>query len=83
MALDNDNATATKYLINKYFGGDEMATFLSYTPYLTAWSEIITKKKKLQRLIKMPNSQLVSRKNLDRQADYEVLSFILTEHTSL
>ena len=79
MALDNDNPTATQYLIDKYFGGDEMATFISYTPYLTAWSEIIIKKNKLQRLAKTPVSQLVSRKNLDRQADYEVLSVFFTE----
>ena len=79
MALDNDNPTATQYLIDKYFGGDEMATFISYTPYLTAWSEIIIKKNKLQRLAEMPVSQLVSRKNLDRQADYEVLSVFFTE----
>ena len=83
MALDNDNPTATQYLIDKYFGGDEMVTFLSYTPYLTAWSEIIIKKKKLQNLTKMPLSQPVSRKNLDRQADYEVLSVFFTELISL
>lgn len=75
MAIDNDNGRATNYLIEHYFGTDQqLATFTAYTPYLSAWSETINQKKALHRFNESSPSFMtaLTRKHLDRQADYEV-----------
>ena len=75
MAIDNDNDRATNYLVEHYFGTDQqLATFTAYTPYLSAWSETINQKKALHRFNDSSPSFMtaLTRKHLDRQADYEV-----------
>ena len=70
MAIEYDNDIAAQFLLNKYFEFDDLQTFVNYTPYLAAWSKLISVKKHLRNIADIPTTG-ITRKTLNRQADYE------------
>ena len=71
MAIENDNDVAVRFLLHKHFEFDDLITFVNYTPYLAAWTNLINNKKDLKNIADVPTTG-ISRKILNRQADYEV-----------
>ena len=71
MAIEYDNDLAARFLLHKHFEFDDLQTFINYTPYLAAWTKLINTKKHLKKITDIPATG-ISRKMLNRQADYEV-----------
>ena len=73
MSIEYDNDFMARFLLQKYFEFDDLQTFVNYTPYLAAWTKLVSTKKHLINIADIPTTG-ITRKTLNRQADYEFQS---------